>query len=61
MERIASEALTSYLDRVEAEIEAIIGLLHLFLLVVLSGWQHFYSVILVFVLLAQFFACFIEN
>lgn len=53
-----SETLTHYLDRIEAEIEVIFKVLHLFLLVLSLGWQHSYSVILVFVLLIQCFASF---
>lgn len=50
-----SEALTSYLDRTEAEIEVISHLPQLFLLVTLLGWKSFYSVILVFMILVQFY------
>lgn len=46
-----SEALTSYLGRIEAETEVMFRLLHLCQLVMLLGWQHFYSVTLVFMLL----------
>lgn len=46
-----SEALTSYLGRIEAETEVIFRLVHLCQLVMPLGWQHFYSVILVFMLL----------
>lgn len=48
-----SEAVTSGLDRTEAESEVISHLPHLFLLVTLLGWKSFYSAILVFMNLVQ--------